>query len=168
MRTINLTKNLWRVPQDFMKVMNLTKSSSNSIWRIHHDHQPSQGFMKEYLTRFIEIMSCTESSEKSIWKDSRGSSIARRILKAFMKGFLTIISRTESLWKRTYRGSSGLPNFFLQVSQKIWKTFQFINNFKRVSEVVSRNLYFMDLTMYTRRLSKSSYKSYNRWMANRP
>jgi hypothetical protein len=140
MKIINRSKNLWRLPQDFMKVMNLTKSSWNSIWRSHHGHQPSQRFMKGYLTRFIKIMSRTKSLEKSIWKDSRGWSIARKILKAF----LTIISRTESLWKRTCRGSSGLP------------TFQFINNFKRVSEVVSRNFYFMDLTMYTRRLSKSS------------
>jgi hypothetical protein len=60
---------------------------------IHEDHQPSQEFMKGYLTRFIKIMSCTKSSEKSISKDSRGSSIARRILKVFM----TIISRTEGL-----------------------------------------------------------------------
>jgi hypothetical protein len=163
MRIINRTKNLWRVPQDFMKVINLTKSSWNSIWRSHHDHQPSQEFMKGYLTRFIKIMSCTKSLEKSISNDSRGSSIARRIL----KGFVTIISRTESLWQKTYRGSSGLPTLFLQVSQTIWKTFQFINNFKRVSEVVSRNFYFINLTMYTRRLSKSSYKSYNRWTANR-
>jgi hypothetical protein len=160
MRIINRTKNLWRVPQDqdFIKVMNLTKSSWNNIWRSHRDHQPSQRFIKGYLTRFIKIMSCTKILEKSISKNSRGSSIARRILKAFMKGFVTIISRTESLWKRIYRRSSGLPTFF----------YRFINNFKRVSEVMSRSFYFMDLTPYTRRLSKSSYKSYNRWTANRP
>ncbi len=155
MRIINRTKNLWRVPRDFMNVMNLTKSSWNSIWRSHHGHQHSQGFMKGYLTRFIKIMSCTKILEKSISKNSRGSSIARRILKAFMKGFVTIISRTESLWKRTYRDQVDYQPF-LQVSHTIWKPFQFIDNFKRVSEVVSRNFYFMDLTMYTRRLSKSS------------
>jgi hypothetical protein len=123
MRIINRTKNWWRVPQDFMKVMNLTKSSWNSIWRSHHDHQPSQRFMKRYLTRFIKIMSCTKSSEKSIWKDSRGWSIARRILKAFMKEFVTIISRTESLWQRTYRGSSGLPTFFYSFIKRYEKPF---------------------------------------------
>jgi hypothetical protein len=123
MRIINRTKNLSRVPQDFMKIINLTKSSWNSIWRSHHDHQPSQRFMKGYLTRFIKIMSCTKSSEKSLWKYSRGSSIARRILKSFMKGFVTVISRTEGLWKRTYRGWNGLPTFFYRFLKRYEKHF---------------------------------------------
>jgi hypothetical protein len=123
MRIINRTKNLPRVPQDFMKVMNLTKGSWNSIWRSHRDHQPSQRFMKGYLTRFIKIMSCTKSLEKSISKNSRGSSIARRILKAFMKGFVTIISRTESLLKRIYRRSSGLRTFFYRFLKRYEKPF---------------------------------------------
>ncbi len=155
MRIINRTKNLWRVPQDFMKVMNLTKSSWNIIWRTHYDHQTSQGFMKGYLIRFIKIMSCTKSAEKSIWKDSRGSSIARRIL----KGFVAIISRTESLWKRTYKGSSGLLTFFYMFLKRYENPFSLSIASKRVPEVMSRNFYFMDLTMYTRRLSKSSCKS---------
>jgi hypothetical protein len=91
--------------------------------RIHEDHQPSQGFIKGYLTRFIKIMSCTKSWEKGISKDSRGSSITRRILKAFMKGFVTIISRTQSLWKRAYRRSSGLPTFFYRFLKRYEKPF---------------------------------------------
>jgi hypothetical protein len=142
MRIINRTKNLWRVPQHFMKIINLSKSSWNSIWISHHGHQH---FLKD-LWKGIKQGSSRSWVVPKVQKDSRGSSTARRLL----KGLVTSISRTKSLWKRTYRKSSGLPTFFQQASQTIWKTFQFINNFKRVSEVLSRNYYFMDLTMYTR------------------
>jgi hypothetical protein len=74
MRIINRTENLWRVLRDFMKVMNLTKSSWNSIWISHHghqrvfnevhqDHELYQKFRKECMEVFARIINGTKEFE---------------------------------------------------------------------------------------------------------
>jgi hypothetical protein len=104
MRIINRIKNLWRVPQDFM---NLAKSSWNSKWTSHYDHQLSQGFMKGYLTRFIKIMSCTKSLE----------------------GFARIINCTKD-FERVCNNHQSYWEFMKENIQEIkWITNPFFNRF---------------------------------------
>ncbi len=113
--------------------------------KVHQDHELYQKLRKEYIEGFARIINC-------------------------MKDFERVCDNHQSYWgfmKENIQGIKWITNLFLQVSQTIWKTFHFINNLKRVFEVVRRNFCFMDLKLYTRRLSKSSYKSYNLWTANR-
>jgi hypothetical protein len=170
-----------RIHEDHQSHQEFTKSTS----RLHEGHNSYQELIKQYMENSSWSSTFSRIYERVFNKVHRDHDLYLKFRKEYMEGFAKIINCTkdfESVYERVFdnhqsywefmteniQGIKWITKFFLHVSQRIWKTFQFINYFKRVSEVVSRNFYFMDLTMYTRRLSKSSYKSYNRWTANRP
>jgi hypothetical protein len=150
--------------------------------RIHENHQSHQEFIKSTLRLHVGHKSCQELMKQYMEKSSWPSTFSRiyervfnkvhqdhelyqKFRKEYIEGFARMIICTKD-FESVFDNHQSYWEFMKENMQGIkWvPTFQLINNFKRVSEVVSRNFYFMDLTMYTRRLSKSSK---NHWTANR-